>query len=291
MESIYESPIAMGEPQTGCMDCGWKTAQLINTPLRFDFDARLIPQELRQKFTTREDGICLGCGLYQDFARFDLEEMRAFARFNKDETVSESAYRTFPVPDQYVASFEANYAHQRLARWRDHFAGRGFSPEKCLFLRPMFGHVMQFALEVWRAQLIAVEISNSCRLTSEMRVPQATFLNAQIQGLIDETIIDHGPFDAIFVFHTLVHCVDIHRELALLGSMLAPGGVMVLSQEIQIKPQNPFHMLFPTEPQLMRLLGKHFDHIERINDCDPNPPEFITNHTMRRDSPDFAVNI
>lgn len=273
------------------MSCGWRSAQLVGTPLHFDFDVEVIPADLRLKFTTRMDGICLGCGLYQDYFRFTLDEVRAFASFNKDETVSEGGFRVFPVPDEQVASFDANYMHQRLARWQEYFRRRRISPKRCLFLRPMFGASLEFAQQEWGSELVAAEVSQACKLMSQRRTPGVSFLDVGIHGCLQDELVDAGSFDAIFVFHTLVHCVDIHRELALLGRLLTPNGMVVLSQEIQMKPQNPFHNLFPTEPQLVRILGQHFGLVQRIDDCDPNPAAFITLHTARNDSPDFVAQL
>ena len=281
-----EQVTAMSTP---CMACGSTHAVLLNTDLAFDFDAGVIPQDLRTTFTTRQDGICFDCGLYQEYARYSPSEMRLFCTFNKDETVSEAAYGEIPVPDTYVSQFEAQHMNQRIQRWDAYFSSRDLNPKRCLFLRPMFGATALYIKDRFDPAVYALEISRACRITTEKRVKDIAFLDGQIHGMLEGNFLGTGPYDLVFVFHTLIHCIDIRDSLAKLSELVSPGGAVILSHEIQLKPHNPFHMVFPTERQLRRLLSDYFQSIDRIDDCDPNPPPFISSYSINGDSPDLVV--
>lgn len=274
-----------------CMRCGSCEAIPLNTALHFDFDPGLLPEDLRFKMVTRNDGVCFSCGLYQEYLRFTEDEMRRFATFNKDETVSEVSFKSFPIPDHFIAKFENQFVRRRTARWNEILASRGLPIGRALFLRPMFGGTASYIVERFAAECYGLEISSICRKTTEQRVPGMRFLNGQIHGLLDGEFLDEGPFDAIFVFHTLVHCIDIDQALCTIRSLLGDSGFAIFSDEIQMKPQNPFHNVFMTEWQLASILGNHFDSVDRIDDCVVDPPLFVTRFTSMSDSPDFLVRM
>lgn len=290
LPTTTRSGIAPQTVPTPCMDCGSCHAILLLSNMRFDFDPSVIPDSLRPKFVDRTDGICFNCGLYQEFNRYSIEEMMAFAEFNKDETVSESAFKSYPVPGNFITDYDDAYFRQRVHRWSTFFDSGVFSGlRRSLFLRPMFGALPEFVASQSSGELYGLEISQVCARTTLDRVPRVQILDGSIHGYLDGDFLAAGEYDAIFVFHTMIHCVDIHDSLGKLSNLLADEGFIIFIHEIQLKPQNPFHMLFPTEHQFTRLLKKHFRSVDRIDDCDPSPPSFITNFSARGDSPDLVA--
>lgn len=275
-----------------CMNCGKSKASMIMTSLYFDFDPESMPPHLREVFMTREDGICVNCGLYQDFRRFTQNEMKAFLDFNKDETVSEGGFHAYPLPEKLITDFYEARVERRIQQWDTAIGSTPHSSlNTCLFLRPMFGGTLSYIKSHFGPEIHALEISASCRRYISDHFPEVHFPKGQIHGIFElEDAVQTG-YDAIFVFHSLLHSIDVHRYLDNLVEILSPNGFIIFSQETQSKPQNPFHTVFPSERILVQILQAHFSRINRIPDCEPDPPLSISSMTEMGDSPDFVCRL
>lgn len=274
-----------------CMNCGSSEAVFIGTRTSPDFDLKILPSELASIFGARKDGICACCGLYQDYIRLDRDQQRRFCEsmISKDRTVSEEAFHTYPVPPQFIADFDARYYALRLKRWRDYMSVKGIAPKRCLFLRPMFGAAPEFVVREFGADVSGLEISSVAMRTTIDRVPGFKPLSGCIHGYLEGDFLNSGHYDAIFCFHSLVHSVDIHDMIGNLRKLLAPGGCIIFTHEINRKPTNPFHILYTTEWVLESLLTQHFSRVERIDDCEEIANPVVNPFTKKKDHPDIVA--
>lgn len=74
------------------------------------------------------------------------------------------------------------------------------------------------------------------------------------------------PFDAIVSFETLEHLPDPDKALALMASLLKPGGLLLASVpgEGDAEDDNPYHLQHFTRASLATLAGKHFAHVRYL---------------------------
>jgi hypothetical protein len=72
-------------------------------------------------------------------------------------------------------------------------------------------------------------------------------------------------------------------------ALLKPGGFVVLTHEISVKPSNPFHMFFADEEALCKVVRQHFDRVDRIDACEVDPGLHVRNFTAKGDCPDFVA--
>ena len=274
-----------------CMNCGGTEAVKVGTPLQPDFDVRKLPPDLRPAFVDGWDGICTRCGLYQQFNRYTPGQLQAYVNVmtSKDEAVSEQAYHTYPVPADFVARYDERYFGHRLPRWQEYFDRERPRVERALFLRPMFGAAVEYVQQTFGAEVAGLDISAISNRTVCDRIPEFKLLDGQIHGRFEGPFLDSGPYDAVFICHTLIHCIDVHDSLAKIRGLLRPDGLAVISHEINRKPWNPFHTIYVSEWQLVDLLGRHFNRVDRIDDCEADPADTITRFTEKDDSPDFVA--
>ena len=281
----------VAQPNQPCFHCRAENAQFYSVAMRPDFDISVLPVHLRRLFGERAFGVCRECGIAQDFNRLSPEELREYGRvlISKDMAVSEEVFHDFPVPQDYIDKFNAQYFSRRLENWRSYFGDRNFKIGKALFLRPFFGASPQFVSRYFNAQCYGIEISDVARKTVQSVMPSFKFLNGSIHAHFEGVFLESGPYDAIFDFHTLVHCIDMHDSLSKLKSLLRPGGALVMTHEVTIKPHNPFHMVFSDEDSLLKLLARHFLRVDRIDDCDIDPAWHVRLFCKKQDGPDFVA--
>lgn len=274
-----------------CMNCGSGRALYVNNICQPDFNPRsLVSRELADLFEKKWNGVCEVCGLYQDFIRFDHKQMMQWCQqmISKDQTVSEEAFHTYPVPAEYIDTFEKKFFDKRTKKWAEYFSAIGFVPKNSLFIRPFFGAGPNWLVDNYSAEVAGIEISTICQKTVIDRVPNYKPLNGQAHGFFEGEWLDSGPYDAIFVFHTLCHSCDVHEMCHRLASLVSPGGVIVFSHEVNRKPANPFHTLYMSEWTFLGLLNQHFRQVDRIDNCD-DILAHVGPYTLKNDNPDFAV--
>lgn len=278
-------------PTSACMHCGANDTEFYKTAVRADFDVSVLPDSIRQVFSERALGLCKQCGLIQDFRRFTLPQLHEYCLMlqSKDQSVSEEAFHTFPVPQNYITAFNERYFLLRTTRWAEYFDTHPIEIKRALFLRPFFGAASAFVHERFGAECHGLEISGVARKTIEAMDEDFSFLEGNIHAYFEGPFLNSASYDAIFVFHTLVHCIDIHDSLAKLKRLLRPGGAIVFTHEINVKPSNPFHMLFMDEAAFLQILGRHFIRVDRIDECEKDPDAHIRNFTEKGDSPDFVA--
>jgi hypothetical protein len=278
-------------PNRRCMNCGADAADFYPVAVRPDFDTALLPARLRRLFVERCFGICRVCGIAQDYSRFSARDITDYCKVlaDKDQAVSEEAFHTFPVPADYVAAFNKRYFGPRTQRWKEFFAARNFPIRRAFFFRPFFGAAPSFWKEACGAECSGMEISEVARKTTQALLPDFCFPQGNIHAVLDGPFLESGPYDAIFDFHTLVHCIDVHDALAKMESMLRPGGALVLTHEINMKPSNPFHIFFADETALLKVVSAHFTRIERLDACEAEPAPHIRDFTEKQDCPDFVA--
>jgi SAM-dependent methyltransferase len=80
-----------------------------------------------------------------------------------------------------------------------------------------------------------------------------------------------GSFEAVTSFETLEHVARSEAFVAELRRVLEPSGILVLStpnalvtQPVDGKPRNPFHVREFTPDELRGLLGRHFGRVELL---------------------------
>jgi len=280
-------------PSSQCMNCCASNTQAIFYPVRMsaDFDVSILPSGLYDKFSYRSYGVCSHCGYYQDYLRFNLADLNSYLSIlkSKDLSTSEEAFHTFPVPDTYVIDFNNYHFYQRIKRWHNYFSHSQPKVKRALFLRPFFGYSALFVREYFNSECFGLEVSSVAKQYINAKFPWFNFLSGNIHAAFLGEFLSNGPFDAIFSWHTLIHNIDIHQSLRQLKSLLAPGGFIVLSDELNSKPFNPFHMSFNPEGIFIDVLKQHFSRVDRISDCQPNPPPHITVCSLHGDAPDFIA--
>ncbi|MEE3046813.1 MAG: class I SAM-dependent methyltransferase [Pseudomonadota bacterium] len=274
-----------------CMYCGFLEAEFFPFATRADFNVRKLPEDVRWRFYSRSIGQCQHCGLVQDYSHLTENEIRSFLSAqgsNKDNSVSEEAYHTFPVPADYVESFNKNYFSIRTERWKSVLPDLS-KLEDVLFFRPFFGASIDFVKEYSRAKCSALEISEVARKTVELKHPDVEFLNGNIHGLIFGDFVEVRKWDALFCFHTLCHSVDIRKMLQIMKSLVREGGFIVFSHETIFKPTNPFHNAFFDEDWFVELLQKNFSKVERVPFCEEKPSQAIACMTNDASACDYVA--
>ena len=273
-----------------CQNCGYDLALFLGTEVRPDFDTTaVLTPDLKRAFGERRDGICVRCGIYQAYKRFSLEQLRAINSMGKDISTSEKAFHVHPAPADFVAMLNDLYFGIRSGKWKEYFARVGARPANAFFIRPFFGGSVKFIRETYGARVAGLDMSDTCVRTTADLVPGFVAHQGAINGLLEGAFLDSGPYDSVFVFHTLAHACDIHKMLAQIHGLLAPGGFAVFSHDIVRKPSNPFHMIHLSEIQLRALLLRHFARVDRIDACDGEPPPSISDYTEKGDSPDLVA--
>jgi SAM-dependent methyltransferase len=272
------------------MNCRYDKAILLGTRVVPDFDvAAGLSPDLRAAFSERLDGICVRCGIYQAYKRFTLEQLRIINSSGKDVTTSDQAFHTYPAPSEYVDNHNAIHYVTRTRQWKDYLRERGVRPSNALFIRPYFGAAVKFVRDEYGARVAGLDMSDVCIRTTQAIVPAFQPLRGAINGVLEGDFLSSGPYDSVFVFHTLTHACDIHDSIAKIVSLLSPGGFAVFSDEVMRKPANPFHMIHMSEMQLRSILRNHFSRVDRIDACDRLPAPSVADLTVKGDNPDLVA--
>jgi len=251
-----------------------------------DFDKKLIPRSLAKKFLKKKNGICLSCGIYQDFNILNEDEIKNINFINKDFLTTNVNFLKYPPSDDYIRKFDKEIFHLRFKRWSQFFLKRKLKFKKVLLLRYFFGASAKFLKAKYNCQIDGMELSNTCiRYVKKMNLLEHK--NGNINGLITKL---KGKYDAIFCFHILTHSINLKRNLLTLKDMLKPNGFIVFSSDIERKPNNPFHNFHFSEHQLKSILCNYFRNVERIHNCQEGFNNNINPFTLMKDIPDIFVS-
>jgi len=283
----------VAHPNTLCVVCGSSAAIWEPSRVYTDFDPSIIGDDIFLSFVSRSIGVCQSCGLYQNYQRMNQEQINEYIQTvtSKDMTVSEEAFHSYPVPPQFLDEYENIYYRDRLRMWGALFDKFAIKPRKCLFLRPFFGAPIGFIESRCDADCDFIEISDICRRTVLDRFPSSRNISINIHGTFFPDFSHLGKYDVIFCYHSLIHAIDPILYLINLKKLLTENGVIIFSDEINVKPHNPFHMNYWDENKFISTISSHFRKIVRINGCNNSAPPFVTNFTNLGDSPDFAAFI
>ncbi len=272
-----------------CIFCNSSQKFLVKTNTISDFNPTIFETKISKKIKSRTNGICLNCGLFQNFYRFDEDELKVFNSVNKDRLTSSKDFSEYPPNKSFLDSFHNTYFEKRLRKWNVFFKKNKIKPQKVLIIRYWFGNIVDFLKKQNANEVFGVEMSDNCRKYVNEQKIQITDIECETNGLIGKDIEKYGKFDAIFCFHILSHSIDVKKNLELLKSILKNQGFIIFSNEIERKPHNPFHNIHFSEYQLLMVLSDFFSKIDRIDDCQSEFLPYVNPFTKKNDVPDFVV--
>lgn len=251
-----------------CSYCGVNYNNYVFIKLRPDFDISILPNYIREKFKRRKFGYCKNCGLAQSFNNLTKNELLEYIKIlsDKDLTVSEEVFHTWPIPFQFVDNQNINIFHKRSRKIVDSIRSFNFKPKDSLFLRPIFGYLYDILFANFAIDGSALEISSRAKLYCAEKYPNLQFVDGNLHGYFN--LINEKKFDSIFCFHSLVHSINLIQDLVYLKSILHKDGFVVFSQEVISKPYNPFHTVYITDNIFEKMLNDHFYTVHKIVDCE-----------------------
>jgi|688.fasta_scaffold205824_2 hypothetical protein len=251
-----------------CKYCGNNNNYFVNLKLRPDFDTTILPDYIGIKFKIRKFGFCLNCGLSQSFNNLTKQELLDYISIisDKDLTVSEEVFHSWPIPNDFVEKQNINIFKKRSTKLIEALKEFNYTPKETLFLRPIFGYLYNVVNENFPINAFALEISSRAKRFCNEKYPNMQFLDGNLHGYFSQK--NYKKFDSIFCFHSLIHSIDFIQDLVYLKSILQDDGFIVFSQEVISKPYNPFHTVYTTDNILERILKEHFNNVNIITDCE-----------------------
>lgn len=269
-----------------CNICSSDQNIIIDNKCIPDFDRNLIPRSLAKKFLKKENGICLNCGIYQDFNLLNEGEIKNINFINKDFLTTNENFLKYPPNQDYINKFDEDIFDLRFKRWSQFFFKRKLKFKKVLLIRYFFGASARFLKTKYNCQIDGMELSNTCiKYVKSMNIIQHK--DGNINGLITKL---KYKYDAIFCFHILTHSINLNTNLLTLKDMLKPNGFIIFSSDIERKPNNPFHNFHFSELQLKSILCNYFRNVERIDDCQKGFHIHTNPFTLMNDVPDIYVS-
>lgn len=249
-----------------------------------------IPDPIRpyaEELWRRDNGRCRSCGLHQAFFRFS-DRGRA-AIYGEGLDFNSKEFKSYPFPPEVTAMHDQAAQH-RIGQWRTFFAERGWATSDLrdvLQIRFWFGTTLRFFHEEYGSRVYGVEVLEKLSQHARDNLPFITVLDGDLGGRI---IVDTKgqKFDLVICYHSIMHSVDLHADLAQLRSMLKPGGRVIFSDEIAKKTHNPFHMIHFDEKTFRMVVSKYFPNLARIDDCGERG-FWVSPYTEKGDAPDYAA--
>jgi len=271
---------SQGDLNFKCSFC--KNSKLISylSNCKPDFDIRFIKKKLLKKFYLRSVGKCLNCGLMQDYNRPSLDDLNTLKKLypSKDDMVSEEIWSSYPVPKKEILRIYKLYYHDKFIKWDqklifDHI------PKKILFLRPTLGFDIEYFKKRYKKlDVYFADISKISERTILLKYPDIKKININIHSVYSGNLKKYNNyFDLIISNHNLVHVYDLDDTITKIKNLINLKGKVVFSQEISIKPWNPFHYNFYDELMFVKILKKYFYNIERIKDVKNRYPKYSSN--------------
>lgn len=254
-----------------------------------DFDVARLPANVAASLLLKNNGTCCSCGLLQAYRRPTFNDLMIINKLGKDASTSDPTYSDSKSLAYGIEMFRDNYIVERLQRWQNYFSGLSVKPKRVLFLRHWFGDTALFARELFGCEVYGVDMSKTCRDYVFNNCPDIYLLEGEVNGHLTGSLLESGPYDAIFSWHVLTHACDIHVMLRQIDRLLSPGGFFLMTHEVGAKPHNPFHMLHLGELQLKMLLASHFKNFDVIPDCNSRAADFIRQGSPRYDEADYVV--
>lgn len=284
--------LAKVDPETQCSFCKSSGKSFYLSKTFPDFDARVLPENIFNKFYYKSIGKCSSCGLTQDYNRLTLDEIYEYENYldSKDMSHSEEVWESYPVPEHVKDEYKKRNLDKRFLRWNEELKIERDNIKNVLFLRPSMGLICEYFTKNFSANFYYLDISNISIKTIQYKYPSFTKLNGDIHAYYrGDFLKKENFFDLIVSHHNLIHCFNIDHSMKHLNKMITENGKIIFTDEIVVKPWNPFHVNFWDEKIFIKILKKYFSNIELIRDCGAKY-EYITDYTLENDNPDFIAS-
>ena len=257
-----------------------------------DFDINTLSYNIAKRFYTRSIGKCLNCGLIQEYNKFSKKELRRY--FNeissKDNTINEDAWQSYPVPKSYKKFLFKRHFKKRFNLWKKKLNFKK-KPKRILLLRPTLGFLAEFFLDNYKnCSIDFLDISEVSIKTIKSKFKnKVNLLNGNIHYTFSGNFLKKKKYDLIVTNHLLIHCSDVNYTMKCLKKLTKPNGNIILTDEINVKYHNPFHINFWDEKMLIKILKKNFSKVNLIRNCGYKTYS-TTPFTKHGDNPDFFIN-
>ena len=237
----------------------------------------------------RDNGVCLECGLEQSFYRFSVEGGKVFSDLGLDVLSTDNEFGTYPPSDAWIKQVYRNDYERRIPKWEAHLAAQSIGTVKrVLHIRCQYGDALLHFARKWGAEAWGVPVLHNCARYIRENFREIHLLDGELTTPIRIAPEKTGRFDLIICSHSLVHSIQVARDIQTLSSLLTEQGRVIFTDEISRKLHNPFHLTHPSEQIFARMLSKHFNRVERIDDCGEKEP-CIVPLTLKGDNPDVVA--
>ena len=245
---------------------------------------------LRDQMHRRDNGVCRDCGLEQAFYKFSDEGRKVFYDLGLDVLASSPEFGLYPPSDAWQKQVHERFGYlRRLPKWEAWLAANRVPvPRRMLHLRCQYGEILRHFHEQHGTEVWGTDVVHACLRYVREHLPYVRIPEGSLAAQFELQFPPGTEFDLIICFHTLTHSQNLRGDFELIGSWLAPGGVVVFSEEISKKQHNPFHMVHADETAFVRALRQFFHRVERIDDCGNHDPH-TSPFTLKGDNPDYIV--
>jgi len=280
------------KPDTKCANCFSESKEFYITKTIPDFKINLLSKKLAEKFYIRAIGKCLNCNLIQEYYRFDDKDLDNYVDEikSKDKTIGEEAWKSYPVPENYKKYLFLRHFKNRFSEWKKSNVFKNTRVKNILLLRPTLGFLVGFCEEMFpNSKIEYLDISKISEKTIAKEYPDVKNINGNIHGSFrGEFLKNQNHYDLIITNHLLVHCLNIDETLKQLKFILNKNGLIIFTDEINVKYHNPFHINFWDEEIFTNILKKRFEKMNILRNC--GFPTYSTHpFTKHKDNPDFFV--
>ena len=163
-----------------CAFCNSDEIILKKTNTVCDFDPNILEKNLKKKILGRQNGICLNCGISQNFELLSKKELSLFNSINKDNLTSEINFRRYPPSNQYLTEFDNIHFKKRLKKWDTFLTKEKKKVKRVLILRYWFGNIVNFLRERFDCQIDGIDMSDTCKKYVLNHVPSMNVINGEI---------------------------------------------------------------------------------------------------------------
>ncbi len=237
----------------------------------------------------RDNGVCLQCGLEQAFYHFSAEGGRVFSDLGLDVLSTDNEFGVYPPSAAWLARVYQNDYARRIPKWENHLSAHSVNKiTRVLHVRCQYGDVLRYVAQKWGAEPWGVGIIHNCTRYVRENYPEIHLLDGELTTPIRMEPETVGRFDLIICSHSLVHSIQVARDIRTLRSLLSENGRVIFTDEISRKLHNPFHLTHPSEQVFVQMLSRLFNRVERIDDCGAKE-SCITPLTLKRDNPDIIA--
>jgi hypothetical protein len=277
---------------TVCGNCYSDKKEFYITKTIPDFKISLLSKNLAEKFYIRAIGKCLKCNLIQDYYRFNKNDLNKYLEEikSKDKTIGEEVWKSYPVPTHYKNFLFLRHFKNRFQEWKKSNIFKKSKIDNILLLRPTMGFLVNFCKEMFpKANIEYLDISEISQKSILDEYPNVKNLEGNIHGIFKgEFLKKENNYDLIITNHLLIHCLNIDETLNQLKYILNKNGLIIFTDEINVKYHNPFHINFWGEQMFVDILKKRFTQIKILRNC--GFPTYSTHpFTKHKDNPDFFV--